>query len=913
MRIELEPDALVQSGKKLGSIGSQLGMLANALGEALGSGIASGMDPAGADFGIKYGRQAQDFAKGMADATDAHRAVGFMLEATGYNYENADAASTIGGSGPTGRMGAPPDKSAVADAKGINGAMISPPAKWALIQTFLGPMWSWPSGNASMMRITAAQWRNFANGLSAFDGEMSALKGAVSQQNIPEAGKIGDALTDLAEGVANMAESATGMAKAVDDFAAGVQDTQDAIRDLMDRISLDGLWDTVTGFLTGDGDDILREVADDVKQLLENFQSQVKGVVGLLGELTNLLGSAADSFEKWVRPILVEALGEDVGNTVADYVTWNTDVGVGVVTGLINTVSGVVSLGDLDTWKGLAEVAASVAEDPTKLPGVLENMGKQFVAWDKWSGDHPGRAAGEAAFNIGMLFVPGGALAKGGGVAKSLSYASRLFEEGRIPRLSDLPGLGGASHGLPGFEGVPGARAGIPEFNPGAVPDSIVSPSTPSGIDAPTSPASVGGSGEPSRVPAGLGGNGSGGGDGPGGGGGTSPDSSAPSGGPSQSGPGPADQPTRSASAEPSSSAAPSVSGPSAPSHAPSPGDSTPTAPQHAPESSNPATSNGAGPSTSEGGSPNGHGGGGSGVGDGASHQPGDSGTPHDDHPTGPESSSGHSEEPTHTPNGTTPGEHEPPATDHSGTHHEPRDDARHYSLMDETSHETSFAPEQLGDNQRVTDALDRHGVSRNDFIDLINRPTDSLTPGERDLLNAVRDELPPPDRDTVMQKVIPPGYFNDSGELVPSRADDYIMGHNNAERVGGAVTVADDTAHLSTPREIHDSLRLDYSDTPFTTHDPGTHIIRFQQDPGGSGSYEVPRNSDMGGDGTYDGWDDPFTGNGFTKSGDDVIPEYVANNMTMRDGAEMWEVLDDGTQRLVGVLRDKEWIPQGN
>ena len=84
-----------------------------------------------------------------------------------------------------------------------------------------------------------------------------------------------------------------------------MQETQDAIRDLMDRISLDGLWDTVTGFLTGDGDDILREVADDVKQLLENFQSQVKGVVGLLGELTTLLGSAADAFQKWVRPILV--------------------------------------------------------------------------------------------------------------------------------------------------------------------------------------------------------------------------------------------------------------------------------------------------------------------------------------------------------------------------------------------------------------------------------------------------------------------------------------------------------------------------------------------------------------------------------------------------------------------------------
>lgn len=71
---------------------------------------------------------------------------------------------------------------------------------------------------------------------------------------------------------------------------------------------------------------------------------------------------------------------------------------------------------------------------------------------------------------------------------------------------------------------------------------------------------------------------------------------------------------------------------------------------------------------------------------------------------------------------------------------------------------------------------------------------------------------------------------------------------------------------------------------------------------------------------GNYDGWSDPFTGNGFTKSGDDIIPEYqsypdAAGNagVPMREGAEMWEVLPDGTQRLTGVLRDGEWIPQGN
>ncbi len=247
---------------------------------------------------------------------------------------------------------------------------------------------------------------------------------------------------------------------------------------------------------------------------------------------------------------------------------------------------------------------------------------------------------------------------------------------------------------------------------------------------------------------------------------------------------------------------------------------------------------------------------------------------------------------------------------------HGPGELSRIYSLMDGTSHVTSFAPEQLLDTHRVSEVLRMHGVDRTDLIDLINRPTDSLTPQERNLLLDVRDALPAPTRDTVMQKVIPPGYFDGGGKLVQSRADDLIIGNNPdvmVDEVGGAVTAAGDTAHLSTPGQIHDGLRLDYAGTPYAPHDPGTHIIRFQADAESRGFYEVPRTSDMGGTGSYDKWGNPFTGNGFTKASDDVIPEYFAKNVTMREGAEMWEVLEDGTQRLVAVLKNREWIPQGN
>jgi hypothetical protein len=51
-RIEVDPEAVIRAGRHLGSLGSQLGMLSDALGSALSSGIASGLDPAGVKVGL---------------------------------------------------------------------------------------------------------------------------------------------------------------------------------------------------------------------------------------------------------------------------------------------------------------------------------------------------------------------------------------------------------------------------------------------------------------------------------------------------------------------------------------------------------------------------------------------------------------------------------------------------------------------------------------------------------------------------------------------------------------------------------------------------------------------------------------------------------------------------------------------
>lgn len=240
----------------------------------------------------------------------------------------------------------------------------------------------------------------------------------------------------------------------------------------------------------------------------------------------------------------------------------------------------------------------------------------------------------------------------------------------------------------------------------------------------------------------------------------------------------------------------------------------------------------------------------------------------------------------------------------------------RTYSMMDDIPHTTRAAPEQLGLSRVTDDVLSHAGVTRDEFTELVNKPRADLTAAERDLLASVRDDLPAPDANTVMQKVIPPSYYDDAGNFVPSGADNYIMGNGpdfDVTSVRGAVTTADDVSHLTTPQQIHDGLRLDYSNSPFSPDDAGTHVIRFQTD---NPAFEVPRHSDLGGSGRFDSWGDPFTGNGFTRSADDIIPEYAVSEpggVRMNDGAEMWEVTDTGTQRLVAVLRGNEWIPQGN
>jgi len=240
----------------------------------------------------------------------------------------------------------------------------------------------------------------------------------------------------------------------------------------------------------------------------------------------------------------------------------------------------------------------------------------------------------------------------------------------------------------------------------------------------------------------------------------------------------------------------------------------------------------------------------------------------------------------------------------------------RVYSMMDGFDHAATFAPEQLGPSRVSDSLLSSNGVTRAEFIDLINRPISSLSAGERSIVNSIRDSLTAQlTPDTVFQKVLDQPHF--AVQADGSVTLEFGQGENIVLRdttvISGSVSVADDTAHLGTPRDFFEALRLDYPHTNFAADDGSAYVLRFQADPSVRPDAIRPQmHSSMGGDGSVDHYSPPFTGNGFLKA-DDILPEYRADRVRMGDGAEIWEVLDDGTQRLYAVLRGGEWIPQGN
>jgi len=190
-----------------------------------------------------------------------------------------------------------------------------------------------------------------------------------------------------------------------------------------------------------------------------------------------------------------------------------------------------------------------------------------------------------------------------------------------------------------------------------------------------------------------------------------------------------------------------------------------------------------------------------------------------------------------------------------------------------------------------LPDLIKKEGWSMDDFHYIMQTPADKLTTTELEKITRIRNAIVKPDSKTLMQKVIPKsGIVNYLKEVSPYKT------------VGGFVTKAADAKHLKSYEDLYFGLRLDYTDAGGKLYnyveDGSCGVIRFQSKQ--AKDVVIPASST-----TTEKF--PFTNHGFTSGNNGRIgaPEWKLDgyNNYFEDGAELWEVYNDGSEVLRAVF----------
>ena len=207
------------------------------------------------------------------------------------------------------------------------------------------------------------------------------------------------------------------------------------------------------------------------------------------------------------------------------------------------------------------------------------------------------------------------------------------------------------------------------------------------------------------------------------------------------------------------------------------------------------------------------------------------------------------------------------------------------------------YTKEAIAKEKGFTDILPNllkeEGLTMDDFHYMMQKHANALTPNEIKKLTRIRKAIPKPDENTLMQKVVTKETMN------------RYLGGKYAGEVGGSVAIASDTKHLKTFEDYYYGLRLDYKLSngkyEFYLEEGSCGVIRFK-------STEIPDKIIIPKGGTFDEWNYPFTSTGFTSgnNGRLGVPEWnLPERIKFTDGDEIWEVFNDGAQRLRGVYKE--------
>ncbi len=245
--------------------------------------------------------------------------------------------------------------------------------------------------------------------------------GSIGAQQIPEGPAIAAAFAATNRSAAGILQQCATVATQLTSLAGKIDTVHAAILDLLSRICnpLTGLKE-VWEFLTDDDEDEIRKIANDIRIIVNQFTAEVDAlrqeIAKALSEAAVIIsamaryaekewdhflhdtdvGRALDHVGQMCKGVFTEAEG-----FVKSFWTFNPLRAVVDPKGFWHSVSGAVD--KLESLTGL--------EGEQKLEESWKELGKDTVHWDEWS-TNPFKAAGESAFDLATVLLPGGALEK---------------------------------------------------------------------------------------------------------------------------------------------------------------------------------------------------------------------------------------------------------------------------------------------------------------------------------------------------------------------------------------------------------------------------------------------------------------------------------------------------------------------
>ncbi|MEZ0358066.1 ADP-ribosyltransferase [Mycobacterium sp. SA01] len=528
--LRVDPPALSGAGSAVAGLSEGL---TAAVGALTGSYNANaGQDAAGTAFGFAYQDSASALVEAVGKGVNALRHIGYLIQGSATNYSRAEAAADIGGrAAPLPAPIAPPVYSAPGGDPDVNGPGQTPPVLWYLVEFLVGDWW--PNGEPTELRAAAAAWAVFATPLYGVSAANSGAYATIGAQQMPDKEPMQQAVRDVGTAMSSLAGEAQKLSNQLSSFATDVETTQNAIRDLLNKLKdvvgsvIDqGIMGTVFELITGDAEEKIQEVADDVKAVIANHKRQSAARKELLAQLNNSIKNYTRAMEIVTRVELVNYLGEDAGRVAANINDAFTDATTGASLSAINTVGGLVTafdpLGDpKGTWKNIENLSKmALTFNPMTAPTAFAmdpegsiDMVKNVTHFDDiFTSNRPFLGLGEAGFDIATAVVPGGAGIKAAGGARAAEGAAARAEVSATERAAgEAGGIASATGGLrSAASDVDRVTAKLDDLNktgldggkpPSGSPGPLPKPSEPGPPTAPRDPAPAPTGGKPTSAP----------------------------------------------------------------------------------------------------------------------------------------------------------------------------------------------------------------------------------------------------------------------------------------------------------------------------------------------------------------------------------------------------------------------------